>query len=258
MPVHLEHFMQLGGRLQNIRDDYAKNRGEKSWEVEYLCSESSTSAGSEGWFLDQLDPGQIEHFRDWLLINSTCRRFRAWGKIAFFSGKTFLVRPACVKRLCSNIPVARPLIRHVTAILPPVYNPFYALPQYQPLENLRSLVIQRDRPDTSLLSMPNEPPPECCSFPEDLLSLVQDIGLQNNRLKIYVQVENQIPTKRLAQVHTLLRTSLEDLKRLAQYRKRRILDSPSQGRRQPDDYYEVQTFMASTPSGVRCFIASRD
>lgn len=255
-PVHLEHFWRLGRLLQSIRHGNDTQKSKAASCIKNPSSDSSASACSESFFFDQLDPGQIEHFRDWLLINSTCRRFRAWGKIAFFSEKIFLVRPACVKRLCKNIPVARPLIRHVIALLPPVYNPFYALPQYQPLERLRTLVISRDCSNSKLLSMSNGPQPERCSFPEELLSLVQDIGLQINQLKIYLEVENQIPTKRLEQVHTLLQTSLKDLQELAKFRERRFLDLPSKGRRQEDDYYEVQTFMAATLAGIRCSIAS--
>ena len=224
-PVHLEDFWRLGRLLQNIRngDDTRKSIA-ASCKLKDPGSESSASACSESVFLNQLDPGQIEHCRDWLLINSTCRKFRAWGKIAFFSEKIFLVRPTCVKRLCRNIPAARPLIRHVIALLPPVYNPFYALSQYQPLERLRSLLISRDCTNSSLLSMSNGPQFERCSFPEKLLSFVQDIGLQNNQLKIYLQVENQIPTKRLEQVHTLRPTSLKDLQELVKTRERRFLE----------------------------------
>lgn len=142
--------------FQDVRNEKnTKNSEAALCKIENPLSESSVPACSQSWFLEQLDPGQIGHFRDWLLINSTCRRFRAWGKSAFFSEKIFLVRPRSMERLCRNIPSARRLIRHVIALLPPVRNPFYALPQYQALERLRSLVIQRDYPDSRILLMPN-------------------------------------------------------------------------------------------------------
>ena len=207
--VHLGHFWRLGRLLETVRHG---NDTE--------CSEASASACSEKFFLDRLNPGQIEHFRDWLLINSTCSRFRAWGKLAFFAEKIFLLRPKDVERLCRNIPEARPLVRHVIAPLPPVYNPFYALPTYQPLEHLRTLVIQHDYHDSALLAMPNGFPLDRCPFPEELLDLVQDLGLRNDQLRIYVQVDNQIPVKRLRQVHTLLKTSTDDRKGSGKHRVR--------------------------------------
>ena len=92
------------------------------------------------------------------------------GKDRFLLGENIPCQG--VERLCRNIPDARLLIRQVIAPLPPVYNPFYALPPYQPLEHLRSTAIQHDYPDSRLLSMPNGFPTKRCSFPEKLLSLV--------------------------------------------------------------------------------------
>ncbi|MCJ1424068.1 hypothetical protein MMC29_001955 [Sticta canariensis] len=177
--------------LANIRDDYAKNRGEKSCEVENLCSESSTPACSEGRSLDQLDPGQIEHFRDWLLINSTCRRFRALGKRAFFSEKMFILRPQFLMNLFArttknisseNIATALAWIRHVIA--PVLASQFMILPQYNALQRLRSLSIQPHRRDANIFSTLNIPTRKRKPLPEELSSLLRHLGLRVDQLQM--------------------------------------------------------------------------
>ena len=41
IPVDFEYFLSLVRPLQNIRDGYAKDRGEKFWEVENLRPKSN-------------------------------------------------------------------------------------------------------------------------------------------------------------------------------------------------------------------------
>ena len=141
MPVHLEHFLEVGRQFRKIcHVNDTKNPGQ------------SASTSSELWFLDQLDPGQIEHFRDWLLINSTCRLFRAWGKEAFFWEKVFVVRPEFLKTLtgetakgisAENSATARSCIRHVIAPIKPCRpSETLALPQFHALQRLRSMSIR--------------------------------------------------------------------------------------------------------------------
>jgi hypothetical protein len=49
-----------------------------------------------------LPPNQYEHVRDWILINSTCRAFRAIGKPLFFQLKTFGMALRYFKQLTNN------------------------------------------------------------------------------------------------------------------------------------------------------------
>lgn len=42
---------------------------------------------------------EFTHLCQWIMVNSTCRRFRDLGKVAFFSQKRFLLGPAEVKKL---------------------------------------------------------------------------------------------------------------------------------------------------------------
>lgn len=86
--LHLEHFLEVGRQFQIIRSE--KKTSGTDYEFENRYSEPSASASSDCRFLDQLDSGQTEHF-DWLLINATRRRFKAWGKKAFLLEKIFVI-----------------------------------------------------------------------------------------------------------------------------------------------------------------------
>ncbi|KAM5348695.1 hypothetical protein ACJ41O_008519 [Fusarium nematophilum] len=58
------------------------------------------SAGEVGKHLTSaVEPPQAVHARDWLAVNSTCRRFRRLGKALFFSAKTVVVSWAMLKKL---------------------------------------------------------------------------------------------------------------------------------------------------------------
>lgn len=180
MPVHLEHFLQLGRRLQNIRN---RDGTKVSEPCALTCS-------AEDWFLDNLDPRQVEHFRDWLLINSTCRSFRAWGKKAFFSEKIFLIRPPLMKTLSGEtgkiIATARACIRHVIAPSPPFQftaGELIFLPRYHALQCLRSLSIQPSYSQLDILSQ-SSPILQRNPLPEEFSSLLRNIGLRVDQLHV--------------------------------------------------------------------------
>lgn len=209
MPVHLEHFLQLGQLLQNIRNENCTdNRALLSVST---CLEScfhdeldpglSTWTCSESWFLNKLDLGQLEHFRDWLLINSTCRSFRAWGKEAFFSEKIFVIRPQFIKTLCGesaksmsvdNIAAARACIRHVIAPSPycSATSHLMCLPRFHTLQRLCSLSIQPGCNSSDILLRLNLRSFKRNPLPEELLGLLQGIGLRVDQLQMNLLYEN--------------------------------------------------------------------
>lgn len=102
-PVGLEHFVHLGRQFQNLRQgNDIKSLARDSYEVQKRFSEPSASACSERWFLDHMDPEQMEHFRDWALVNSTCRGLRAWEK-RVLAGKTSITRPSFLDDLYGTV-----------------------------------------------------------------------------------------------------------------------------------------------------------
>lgn len=203
-PVHWEHFLKLGRQYrrqcQNTRTRKNTNRsGKDACEVR---KELGTSTGSEGWFLDHLHLGQKEHFRDWRLINSTCRSFRAWGKSAFFSEKIFVVGPRFLNILTGetenksisteNIVTARACIRDVIARFAcgTHASQFMALPRYHVLQRMRSLSIHLQCNRLEVLSSRNLPALGRYPVPEELLTLLRDLGLRVDQLQLSVQHKN--------------------------------------------------------------------
>lgn len=198
-PVHLERFLQLGRQFQNIRQgNDPQNPGTDSSVVENSFPESNAFACSERWFLSQLHDEQIEHFQDWLLINSTCRRFRALGKRAFFSEKTFIIRPVFLNYFCrettkgnsaENIAIARVSIRHVIAAFSfhSLESQFIGLPRYHTLQRLRSLSIQISGHGVGIPSRLALPIFQRYSLPKKLSSLLQELGLRVDQLEMDVQ-----------------------------------------------------------------------
>lgn len=183
MPVHLEHFLKLGRQFQKTNVNGTE-----------ISRPRAPPACSESWFLNHLHPSQIEPFRDWILINSTCRRFRAWGKDAFFLEKTFVIPPMFLETLigetakgisAENKATARASIRHVVASSPHcgIMSQLMALPRYHILERLRSLSIPLGCPESHMLLSLNSPTLESYPLPEELSSLLRDLGLQVDQLR---------------------------------------------------------------------------
>ena len=168
VPFYLDHFQQLGRQLEDF--------------------------------------GQLEHFKDWLLINSTCRGFRARGKELFFSEKVCVIRPPLMKTLCGatsrispeNLSIARACIRHVIAPSPgDAASQLITLPRYHTLQNLRSLSIQLCRDPSEVLSISNLPTVKRKPLPEEFSTLLGNIGLRVDQLQVdllYVDDEGELQT----------------------------------------------------------------
>lgn len=204
VPVYSEHFLKLGRQLQDIRNaNDTESLGTDSSKVETRLSKLSASASSESWFLKKLDPSQIEHYRDWLTINSTCRRFRALGKQAFFADKTFIFQPRFFKALfrettktinAKNIREGQGFIRDVIAPLShSCSSEIIILLGYKALQSLRSLSIQIVREDFEIFSMLNAPPLQRDPLPEELSTLLRDNGFPVDRLQVDLQLDKEDP-----------------------------------------------------------------
>lgn len=170
MPVHLEHFLEVGRQFRKIcHANDTKNPG------------PSASTSSELWFLDQLEPGQMEHFQDWLLINSTCRRFRAWGKEAFFGEKVFVVRPEFLKTLTGKT-------------LEPCASETLVLPQFHALQRLRSMSIQISGLNQQILGNWHPTILKRYSLRKEFTRLLRGSGLRVDQLQMSV-LSNHNETK---------------------------------------------------------------
>lgn len=208
-PVHLEDFLRVGRRFQHRpRENHTKNIWQLScpmmdlaWELRSLPWGSRAPTCVEQWFLDRLESGQEEHYRDWLLINSTCRIFRALGKKAFFSGKVFVVSPSFVRNICGetgklmspeNMATARECIRHAIAPLAGVgiAGQFFALSRYHALQGLRSLSLLPHCSHNDIHSRLNAPTLGRYPLPKELTILLGGIGLRVDRLQMDWQYDN--------------------------------------------------------------------
>ena len=126
VPIYLRHFLDLGHKFQFCKADKAEHdsKSQSGQQLQLLPSNALTH--SKEWFLAELDPSQKEHFLDWLVVNSTCHRFRALEKTTFFSEKTFVIAPSLVPTLqdrngitkhfnIAGIVLAFASIRHIIA-----------------------------------------------------------------------------------------------------------------------------------------------
>lgn len=190
-PVHLEHLLKYAQQRQNIRR--AKKIREIAWETgQIIISEPGAFAN---WFVD-LVPGELEHYQDWLLVNSTCRRFRVWGKKPFFMEKVFVVKPEFWENLgettkwitAEDVAIARASIRHVIAPAEHQNSPsqFLILPKYCALQNLRTLTIQIGCSSSEIDYFSSLDLSELKQYPlpEKFASLLQDLGLPVDRLEM--------------------------------------------------------------------------
>ncbi|MCJ1263544.1 hypothetical protein MMC22_003414, partial [Lobaria immixta] len=133
-PVDLEYIMQMGRRLQDIRNG-----------TDTENAEPSSLVGPERWILNSLVPWRREHLLDWFLINSTCCSSRACGRKAFFSEKIFELRPSFMKTLYRKTArisdedraTALACISHVIApVLSGAEAEIILLPRYHALQQL--------------------------------------------------------------------------------------------------------------------------
>ncbi|KAL9126575.1 MAG: hypothetical protein Q9217_004389 [Psora testacea] len=203
VPVHLQHFLDVGQKL-----------GES-------CS-TVVSASIEDRFLDELHMSQKEHYLDWIMANGVCRRLRACGLEAFFSTKSFMIALPLLKSIedesvtnLSSDSRAAVLssIRHVIVPLPTysVASHVTRLPVYNAFQRIRILSLQPAiRDDSDLFQFleivatyPRRPPGPYLRIvkqhpaPQDLVNLLQGIGLDVARFKVNLLVDDSDERRRL-------------------------------------------------------------
>ncbi|MCJ1467135.1 hypothetical protein MMC07_005757 [Pseudocyphellaria aurata] len=193
--VHLELFVQLGHRLQDVCDAKITEHSQQDFS-EILRTDVKR------WFLSRTGSTQGEHYQDWLLINATCRGFRKWGKKAFFSEKVFVIRPAFLKSICdattrvmsaANVAIARRRIQHVIVPLAVVGmgGQFITLPRYHALPSLRSLSLQYSCTNARVLSHLMPPGPNRYPVPKELETLLREIGLRVDQLQLDLEMDEK-------------------------------------------------------------------
>lgn len=199
--VNLEHFPQLGRpwrRVFNKSDIKIPATDSRVLKPVLLSCPYSSSKSHR---LDVLDAHQTEHYQDWLFINSTCFRFRAIGKKAFFSEKVFIISPRLLKDLrgetgrsisAEDKATAREYIRHAIAPLPhpSSASQYLTLARYNSLEQLRSLTIHIKVPDDSHIFIRLNPSKFTKGpLPDEFLNLLRDIGLRVDQLQMDLQLD---------------------------------------------------------------------
>ncbi|KAL8945818.1 MAG: hypothetical protein Q9222_007696 [Ikaeria aurantiellina] len=132
-PVHLEYLIKTANHLTTL---------------DLFNHEPPESA--------KFDRFQLQHQREWVLVNSVCRHWRFTGQKAFFDKKAFVVTPALMKALLAGGHHHRTLtspdrpfriwenISHVIAPMSSrgAASDYLLLPRYQQaFSNLRSLDI---------------------------------------------------------------------------------------------------------------------
>lgn len=209
-PVDLQEFVELGRELQNLRETSWESDGEAEpvvLEERILSikagqsSVASALCGPCNNFLTELHPSQKEHYLDWLLINSTCRRFRELGKVAFFSEKCFIIKPSFLTVLsqalarnlsAADADTALTQIRHVIAPLTfdsSTARDFRILGRYHALRCIKILSIKH-RKYAAIIRSTGRPAVEDLAAvdripsPQELLDLLRYFGLQVDRLRV--------------------------------------------------------------------------
>ncbi|CAD6585444.1 MAG: hypothetical protein ASARMPRED_002164 [Alectoria sarmentosa] len=148
-PLYLQDFIDTGKWHQNLNTQVARSY-----------------PGAHDWFLTHLTSSQKEHYLDWLVVNGTSRRFRACGKLAFFSEKILIIPPSLLKALqggsCRNVsaPDKAAIFSHarqIIASLPgrSIGSHFMKLPDYNAFTRMRVLSIQTH--GTALIAIPLRP-----------------------------------------------------------------------------------------------------
>lgn len=200
-PVDLGYFPRLGRRSQrviNVNDTNIPAKNSREIERILLSSQFTPPASHR---IDELGKTQIEHYRDWIFINSTCCDFRALGKKAFFSEKVFVIGPQLLKDLCGETArsigaedkaTARAYIRHAIAPLPHPgsASQFLTLARYNALQRLRSLTIHIRAPhDRNHFIRLNPRTVKTGPLPEEFSNLLRDIGLRVDQLQMDLELQ---------------------------------------------------------------------
>ena len=190
--VNLERFVKMGRELGKKRLKRNGQRPLALWT-------------SRRWWLENLPLSQHEHLKDWYFVNSTCRRWRAFGKQLFYAHKRFIIAPHFLEELESNgwpsgnLNFAKAEIRDVQALLPygealRGLSRYYVFPSLQRL-NIKFL--------TSLKKF------MAIQLPEYLLDYLKAVGLRVDELHMDLVVpvlarERDLQLGWLQQVVTLL------------------------------------------------------
>lgn len=187
MPVDLSKFLEVGEKFKGVRK-WLEGKGSDNSEI---------AAWSKQYFLDRLDPGQMEHYQDWIAMNSTCRKFRESGKKAFFSEKTILMDlfllydldAADLDRTGVEDSIKATALANIHHIIVPIIDAYppalKEIPLYQALTRLSSLTIEPCHSETNALKGVVDRSP----LPEHVAVVLQDRGLKLDKLHVDVQFE---------------------------------------------------------------------
>ena len=206
-PAHLEHILRMGRRFLSFRSG-----------IDTIPSEREGLTDTELWFL--FDPPQLEHCRDWQLINCTCRRFRRCGGKAFFEEKVFMIRPQFLKTLHGETAKgfsAENMRRYIHQVVVPLpishlKSELITLPRFHALERLDHLSVQPHFHNFDLFSGLRSPPLIHKPLPEELLTLLQDMGVRVDQLEMQLLLRDDTEqyifqgTYLVDQVYPALRT----------------------------------------------------
>ena len=210
-PVDLQEFVELGRELQSSREARSESytEGESvALEEQRLStqeSQSFTTWAPHHIFFTELHPSQKKHYLDWLLVNSTCRRFRELGKVAFFSEKCFILRPFFLSVLshgrAKNLSVADTAtaltqIRHVIAPLAFDCNArdFRTLSRCHALSCMKVLSIQHRTYEAIIRSLGRPAVVDLAAVdrilpPQELLDFLPDLGLRVDQVHVDLIVD---------------------------------------------------------------------
>ncbi len=162
---------------------------------------------SQKRFYRRLDEHQKEHYMDWLLVTSTCLRFRAVGKSFFFSHKAFLLAPETLITLIYGKAQQMSITDQTTAIaqirtfIAPMgtTGQFVRLPRYASLARLQTLKImvgkhfhkpiagpKNEQIEDDTAHYASAPSTKWRPCPERLLALLSELGFELARTTVTI------------------------------------------------------------------------
>ena len=216
VPVHLELFMDMN-RVWDIYQVGIQRSRIIPWadtKDEHLSRNATTALRfSRTWWLDLLPKSQIEHYLDWLLINSTCHRMRECGKSAFFREKPFIITTGFQTALRENtvrnmrpcdVALAKACIRDVIV---PIGShrgtAFINLPKLHLFKDLRSLNLYMPARRDGVLEQRANKTLLVESPPKELLAMLKALGLQVDKLTFHLSIVNNPPNPRRVPIEEL-------------------------------------------------------
>lgn len=184
-PLHLQHFIDLG-RMPHPPDP--------AWDDLDVDYHFRTHLSSKDWWFEHLEPSQKIHFIHWLLVNSTCQRFRVFGKPAFFSQKNFVITPNLLRGLegqqVRNMAVADQSMAlfRISQVVTPFGRvsagaSFIGLKRYQRLlPRLSNIDIYTYDPRYAIMQTLKEASTH--APPQKLRNLLREVGLDPKRIHV--------------------------------------------------------------------------